>query len=178
MTMQATTEKVLLLVDNDVSQSRTLAQSLKRQGYSVHHAISAEEALPLILELRPDFGVFNLKLPGASGMVLVDLLHRSKPQSRVVVLTHNSTLPPTLSAIHCGSVQFLAKSSSAEQISATLSGTTSSEPALPLNSQPTNEAEFLHRKLGEHHGNITETARALKMHRRTLQRKLAKIPAA
>lgn len=174
MTRQAATEQVLLLVDNDVTLSRTLAQSLERQGFSVHHASSAEEALPLILALRPEFGVFSLKLPGASGMVLVDLLHRIQPQARVVVLTFHGTLPPMLDARHLGAVHLITQPASADEIAAALSGTTPTESSIGLAALPTNEAELLHRKLDEHQGNLSETARALKMHRRTLQRKLAR----
>ncbi len=172
MTTQDPTERILLLVDHEVASSRTLAQSLKRLGYRVHHASSAEEALPLILELRPDFGVFSLKLPGATGMVLVDLLHRITPQAPIVVLS--ATLPPALDTPHQNSVHILTKSASADDISAVLSGTVSTITTSPTQ-QPSCEIEFLQRKLHEHQGNISETARALKMHRRTLQRKLARV---
>jgi two-component system response regulator RegA len=158
-------ERTVLLVDSDMAASRTLMQELQPLGYRVHHANSAEDALPLILELRPDFGIFSLKLPGASGMVLVDMLHRIKPMAQVVVLCS----PPPHSAQPSASIHFLDKSATADAIAAALSGA-----ALFFPTQPGNETEFLHRKLTEHHGNISETARALKMHRRTLQRKLAR----
>lgn len=170
MTRLPATKETLLLVDSDAASARTLAQALEHQGYTVHHAHSAEEALPLISALRPDFGVFDHKLPGASGMVLVELLHRIQPQAHIVVLTRQGASIPALDANRLGTVQLLPKTSLADEILAALCENAPAEPE----TTPPDETEILHRKLDEHQGNITATARALKMHRRTLQRKLAR----
>lgn len=166
----------LLLVDDDHVFCRVLGQALSRRGYSVSCAHSAEEALPLLRMQMPDYAVFDLKLPGASGLVLVEMLHRIKPEARVVVLSGYASVATAVDAVRLGAVQFLSKPANADEVVAAFSyyPQVEAEQVLPL-SPERRDAEYLQRMLREHNGNVSETARALKMHRRTLQRKLERL---
>lgn len=163
----------LLLVDDDATFCGVLGRALEYRGYSVCCAHSAEEALPLLRAQMPDYAVFDLKLPGASGLVLVEMLHRIKPDARVVVLSGYASVATAVDAVRLGAVQFLSKPANADEVVAAFSYTPQAESELVLPLSPARqEAEYLQRMLREHGGNISQTERALNMHRRTLQRKL------
>ncbi len=166
----------LLLVDDDLTFCRVLGQALEKRGYAVSCAHSAEEALPMLQAQMPEYAVFDLKLPGASGLVLVEMLRRIKPDARVVVLSSYASLATAVDAVRFGAVQFLSKPANADEVVAAFSYTpqAESELVLPQPFSDQQEAEYLKRVLHEHNGNVTQTARALKMHLRTLQRKLRK----
>lgn len=167
----------LLLVDDDTTFCRVLGQALEKRGYAVRCAHSAEEALPLLQGQLPEYAVFDLKLPGASGLVLVELLHRIKPDARVVVLSGYASITTAVDAVRLGAVHFLSKPANADEVVAAFSYNpqAESELVLPQPFTEQQEIEYLKRVLHEHDGNITQTARFLKMHRRTLQRKLSKL---
>lgn len=170
----------LLLVDDDPIFCSVLAQALEKRGYEVRCAHSAEEALPMLQEQMPEYAVFDLKLPGASGLVLVELLHRIKPNARVVVLSGYASITTAVDAVRLGAVHFLSKPANADEVVAAFSYNPhpETELVLPQPFSDRQEAEYLKRVLHEHDGNISQTARVLKMHRRTLQRKLSKLQGA
>jgi two-component system response regulator RegA len=166
----------LLLVDDDHTFCEVMEQALERRGFAVRCAHSAEEALPMLQTYRPEYAVFDLKLPGASGLVLVEMLHRIKPDARVVVLSGYASVATAVDAVRLGAVHFLSKPANADEVVAAFSYSPQPDAQLELQrrSLEQQEAEYLQRMLHGHNGNISQTARALKMHRRTLQRKLSR----
>lgn len=172
------TDRVLLVEDDETFRS-VLARSLARRGYDVTVAASAEEALDLASKLNPKFAVVDLKLPGDSGLTVVSGLKATVPGTRTVVLTGYASVATAIEAIKLGAVHYLAKPADADQILEALRRD-EGDPDIPVTEPPSLarlEWEHIQRVLAEYRGNISATARVLKMHRRTLQRKLSKKPA-
>ena len=168
----------LLLVDDDATFCKVLGAALEKRGFAVTIAHSVEQAIPLTEGNPPEFAVIDLKMGGAPGLALVKMLHGLDPNTRIVVLTGYASIATAVEAIKLGATQYLAKPANADEIVAAFSHAPDSN--VPLKAQPTQienlEWEHIQRVLHEHHDNISATARALNMHRRTLQRKLAKPP--
>ncbi len=168
----------LLLVDDDVTFCKVLKTALERRGYCVSVAHSVEQAIPLAENNPPEFAVVDLKMGGAPGLVLVRVLHALDPHTRIVVLTGYASIATAVEAIKLGATQYLAKPANADEIVAAFAHAANSDAA--ISAQPTLignlEWEHIQRVLHEHGDNISATARALNMHRRTLQRKLSKPP--
>ena len=126
----------------------------------------------------PEYAVLDLKMDGASGLVLVQKLHELDPATRIVMLTGYASIATAVEAIKLGATQYLSKPANADQIVAAFGH--SASPDTPPSTHPTTigrlEWEHIQRVLHENQNNISATARALNMHRRTLQRKLAKRP--
>lgn len=169
----------LLLVDDDVTFCKVLKRALEKRGFSVSVANSVEEAIPMAEGNPPEFAIVDLKMGGAPGLTLVKVLHQLDPNTRIVVLTGYASIATAVEAIKLGATQYLAKPANADEIVAAFGHTASSD--VPIKAQPTQienlEWEHIQRVLHENDDNISATARALNMHRRTLQRKLAKPPA-
>lgn len=169
----------LLLVDDDATLRAVLARALARRGFHVRCAQSGEEALVLARAQAPAFAVVDLKMTGMSGLALVPQLRALRADMRIVVLTGYASIATAVEAIKLGATHYLAKPADPNEIVAAL-GRASGDPALPVQAEPLSvdrlEWEHIQKVLAEHNGNISATARALKMHRRTLQRKLAKKP--
>jgi two-component system response regulator RegA len=168
----------LLLVDDDATFCRVLSAALEKRGFAVTVAHSVEQAIPLAESNPPEFAVVDLKMGGAPGLVLIKVLHELDPNTRVVVLTGYASIATAVEAIKLGAAQYLSKPANADEIVAAFNHAPDSNA--PLRTQPAQierlEWEHIQRVLREHDGNISATARALNMHRRTLQRKLAKPP--
>ncbi len=168
----------LLLVDDDATFCRVLSAALEKRGFAVTVAHSVEEAIPLAEASSPEFAVVDLKMGGAPGLVLVKVLHGLDPNTRIVVLTGYASIATAVEAIKLGATQYLSKPANADEIVAAFDH--APDGNAPLKAQPAQierlEWEHIQRVLQEHEGNISATARALNMHRRTLQRKLAKPP--
>jgi two-component system response regulator RegA len=169
----------LLLVDDDQVFNRVLTRALTQRGFEVTSAHDIDQAQALLSELNPEYAVLDLNLGGASGLKLIGVLKGLNPDCRILVLTGYASIATAVDAIKLGATQYLAKPVDVDTIVA----------ALDVDAQPDAEAapdetlsvsrlewEHIQRVLTEHEGNISATARALKMHRRTLQRKLAKRP--
>ena len=169
----------LLLVDDDLIFCGVLARALEKRGFAVAVAHSVEQALPLAEANPPEFAVVDLKMEGASGLVLIRDLHELDPATRIVVQTGYASIATAVEAIKLGATQYLAKPANADEIVAAFAHRANAES--PLISHPTTvdrlEWEHIQRVLQEQQGNISATARLLNMHRRTLQRKLFKNPA-
>ena len=168
----------LLLVDDDTTFCKVLSAALERRGFAVTVAHNVEQAAPVAEASPPEFAVVDLKMGGAPGLVLVKLLHELDPNTRIVVLTGYASIATAVEAIKLGATQYLSKPANADEIVAAFDHAPDSNA--PLKTQPAQierlEWEHIQRVLREHEGNISATARALNMHRRTLQRKLAKPP--
>lgn len=176
---QPTNEKPsLLLVDDDETFCKVLSRALEKRGFDVTIANSVEQALPVAKANPPEFAVVDLKMDGASGLVLTKELHELDPATRIVMLTGYASIATAVEAIKLGATQYLAKPANADEIVAAFGHNASTE--FKLNTLPTSvdrlEWEHIQRVLQEQQGNISSTARLLNMHRRTLQRKLAKRP--
>jgi two-component system response regulator RegA len=170
---------LLLVVDDDATFRRVLARALQRRGYEVMTADSVETAIELANEQAPEYAVIDLKMQGASGLELVKYLHQLDAETRMVVLTGYASIATAVEAIKLGATHYLAKPANADEVVAAFART-EGDADLAVNEQPLSvdrlEWEHIQRVLQENEGNISATARALKMHRRTLQRKLAKYP--
>jgi len=171
--------RVLLLVEDDEAFARTLRRSFERRGYVVHGAASLAAVTALLGGVTPTHAVVDLKLGQESGLAVVRHLHAALPDLLIVVLTGFASIATAVEAIKLGACNYLVKPSNTDDIEAAFAGEPGTEPAeLPVASRPTSiktlEMERIHEVLAETGFNISETARRLGMHRRTLARKLAK----
>ena len=169
----------LLLVDDDATFCRVLGRALSRRGFAVVTAQDSATALRLAATDPPEYAVVDLNLAGDSGLLLIPELLALEPATRIVVLTGYASIATAVEAIKLGAVHYLPKPADADQVVAALAATTG-DPAAPVNARPLSvnrlEWEHIQRVLRDNDGNISATARLLGMHRRTLQRKLAKRP--
>ena len=169
--------KRILLVDDDPAFSRILARGLGREGFTCHCCSSAEAALACCTDFAPSHILLDLNMPGQSGLAALPALRTLAPEAALVVLTGYSSIATAVEAIKLGATQYLCKPATVAEILLAFSG---QRPAVEQATQPPSldrlEWEHLQRVLNEQQGNISATARALGMHRRTLQRKLQKRP--
>jgi len=169
----------LLLVDDDETFTRVLARAMSRRGLRVSVANSAEQGLLLAERDIPDYAVLDLKMDGDSGLVLLPKLLELDAEMRVVILTGYSSIATAVEAIKRGACNYLCKPADADDVlAALLSEHADLDSLVPDNPMSVDRLQWEHiqRVLTEHDGNISATARALGMHRRTLQRKLQKRP--
>lgn len=172
-----TDQKLLAIVEDDVGFARTLKRSFERRGYAVIVAHSHEELVELLGTHRPGFAVVDLKLGGASGLVCVQTLRALDEAMKIVVLTGFASIATAVEAIKLGASYYLAKPSNTDDIEAAFARTEGDPDAVVEGRQSsikTVEWEHIHQTLVETDFNISETARRLGMHRRTLARKLEK----
>jgi two-component system, response regulator RegA len=167
----------LLVVDDDPTFSYALRRSFERRGYEVA-VCERVGALPATLEtLSPDFAIVDLKLIGPSGLECVRILHRHNASTKIVVLTGFASIATAVEAIKLGACHYLAKPSNADDIEAAF-GRDAGDSNIALSprtsSIKTLEWERIHETLADTEFNISEAARRLGMHRRTLARKLSK----
>ncbi|TNF33193.1 MAG: response regulator transcription factor [Gammaproteobacteria bacterium] len=169
----------VLLVDDDAVFLSVLARAFERRGYEVQQAGCVETAMTVASENPPEYAVVDLKMPGDSGLVLVKALKALDEQTRIVMLTGYSSIATAVEAIKLGATHYLSKPADADDIIAAFHKDEGDAQA-PVSDNPLTverlEWEHIQKVLAEHDGNVSATARALRMHRRTLQRKLAKRP--
>ncbi len=169
----------LLLVDDDETLRLVLGKALQRRGYQVMAADSVAAARVCCQQQAPDYAVVDLNMPGDSGLVLVDYLQQHHATCQTVVLTGYASIATAVEAIKLGAVHYLAKPANADEVVAALNKP-QGDTRLPVAEQPMSvkrlEWEHIQKVLAEVDGNISEAARRLNMHRRTLQRKLQKRP--
>ena len=175
--MQAT-ERLLLIVEDDAAFARTLGRSFERRGYEVILAASLEGMVELLQHHTPGYAVVDLKLATeASGLVCVQKLSAHNPDMLIVVLTGFASIATAVEAVKLGACHYLAKPSNTDDIEAAF-GRAEGDTEVGLTNRPTSiktlEWERIHEVLAETGFNISETARRLGMHRRTLARKLGK----
>ncbi|WP_426437876.1 response regulator transcription factor [Bradyrhizobium genosp. P] len=173
-----TDERQLLIVEDDAGFARTLKRSFERRGYDVVVAASLDEVRHMLEEQSPGYAVVDLKLAGgASGLACVEALHAHDPEMLIVVLTGFASIATAVEAIKLGACHYLAKPSNTDDIEAAFQKA-AGNAAIEVGARPTSiktlEWERIHQTLIETDFNISETARRLGMHRRTLARKLEK----
>lgn len=172
----------LLLVEDDAVFAGAMARALQARGFDVTVAGSAQEALNGARERRPRYAVVDLKLGDDSGLALIPTLLAEVPDVRVLLLTGYASIATAVEAIKRGAHDYLAKPVDADAVVRALldngDADTVEAADLPESSLPLRRLEWEHiqRTLHECDGNISEAARRLGMHRRTLQRKLGKRP--
>ena len=169
----------LLIVDDDLTFCTVLGRAMSRRGFSVTCAHSVEQALECAEVCTPEYAIIDLRLPGMSGLILVEKLKALDPGTRIVMLTGYASIATAVEAIKLGATHYLAKPVDADEIVVAFERT-SGDADVQISSHPLSvdrlEWEYIKRVLNENKGNISVTARALNMHRRTLQRKLTKYP--
>jgi two-component system response regulator RegA len=170
---------LLLLVDDDEVFSEVLGKALGKRGFDVIAVNGVEAAENLLQQRIPDYAVVDLRMPGASGLELVNRLVALNPSISTVMLTAYASIATAVEAIKLGATHYLTKPTDADEVVAALGrgdgDTRTTIPDRPL-SIGRLEWEYLQKILGECQGNISAAARRLGMHRRTLQRKLQKKP--
>ena len=166
----------LLLADDDNSFRKRLAVTLGRRGFEVHAAESAAAARQLMQRMRPDFAVLDLRLGDGNGLELVAELRALHPETRVVILTGYGNLATAVAAVKEGAIDYLAKPVDPEDLMQALLAEEGEKPAPPAEPMSADRVRWEHiqRVYELCDRNVSETARRLKMHRRTLQRILSK----
>jgi len=171
-------ERLLLIVEDDAAFARTLGRSFERRGYAVLHSASLDEVSTLLQAHSPGYAVVDLKLNGdASGLACVQRLHAHDLDMLIVVLTGFASIATAVEAIKLGACHYLAKPSNTDDIEAAF-GRAEGDAEVGVTNRATSiktlEWERIHETLADTDFNISETARRLGMHRRTLARKLGK----
>jgi two-component system response regulator RegA len=171
------TPRRLLIVEDDAKFASALQRSFERKGYQVDHSVSLADTLERLDRFKPDYAVVDLKLAGESGLACVEALRQHNGEIQIVVLTGFASIATAVEAIKLGACHYLAKPSNSDDIEEAFAKG-SGDASTPISQRPTSiktlEWERIHQTLVETEFNISETARRLGMHRRTLARKLEK----
>ncbi len=169
----------LLIVDDDTVFCEVLTEALTKRGFAVSAAHNVDDGLEMAGKEPPEFAVVDLRMPGKSGLEMVSELKRLDEHTRIVVLTGYASISTAVEAIKLGAIHYLAKPADADDIVKAFDRDQGDKDT-PVRTKPLSvgqvEWEHIHKILTECDGNVSETARRLNMHRRTLQRKLAKYP--
>lgn len=167
----------LLIIEDDEKFAQALQRSFERKGYEVRRAASLAETQEVLKAASPRYAVVDLKLANESGLACVQALHVHDPEMLIVVLTGFASIATAVEAIKLGACHYLAKPSNSDDIEAAFTKA-GGDATAPISPRPTSiktlEWERIHEMLVETNFNISETARRLGMHRRTLARKLEK----
>lgn len=166
-----------LLVDDDESFTLVLARALHRRGFNCVIAHNVAEALELAQQQPFDRAIVDLKMEGPSGLTLIPQLKECQPELQIIMLTGYSSIATAVEAVKLGALNYLCKPANTNEILAAFDNTEGNSDIVIPESRPSIdriEWEHIQKVLREHEGNISATARALGMHRRTLQRKLSK----
>ena len=169
-------EQTLLLVEDDRPLRERLARAMEARGFKVTIAESVAEGKARAKEMPPAYAVVDLKLDDGNGLDVVETLHVVRPDSRVVVLTGFGNIATAVAAVKYGAIDYLPKPADADDILAALLAQPGSKPKPPENPMSADRVRWEHiQRVYDLCGhNVSETARRLNMHRRTLQRILAK----
>jgi two-component system response regulator RegA len=167
-----------LLVDDDTLYLQTLQRSLQKRGLAASIATNVADALQVAKAQPLDFALIDLRLGPESGLELIDPLRRGQPQIRIVLLTGYASVATAVEAIKRGADNYLLKPTTVDLIlrAALPTDAPLPEPQVTMTPLSRLEWEHIHQALAETNGNVSAAARLLGMHRRSLQRKLAKRP--
>jgi len=169
-------EKTLLILDDDVAFRTRLARALEARGFEVTAVATVAEANDMATKNPPAYAVLDLRLEDGSGLSVVEALNKSRPDCRVVMLTGYGAIATAVAAVKAGALDYLAKPADPEDIVKALLASPDEKPEPPENPMSADRIRWEHiQRVYELCGhNVSETARRLNMHRRTLQRILAK----
>jgi two-component system response regulator RegA len=168
--------KSLLIVDDDDPFRNRLSKAMENKGFLVTSASSASEAIQKVKASAPTFAIIDLRLNDGSGLDVVKEIHKVKADSRIVVLTGYGNIPTAVAAVKSGAIDYLAKPADAEDLEAALLADKDKKATPPENPMSADRVKWEHiqRVFELCERNVSETARRLNMHRRTLQRILSK----
>jgi two-component system, response regulator RegA len=170
-------EKSLLLVDDDKPFLTRLGRAMETRGFDVRMADTVAEGVAEVRRSPPGFAVIDLRLADGNGLDVIQALHAARPDARVIVLTGYGNIATAVTAVKLGAIDYLAKPADADAVySALMSEAGETRNALPENPMSADRVRWEHiqRVYELCNRNVSETARRLNMHRRTLQRILAK----
>ena len=169
-------DKSLLIVDDDGPFRDRLARSMEKKGFIVTQAEGVKSGVNKAIEIKPAFAVIDLRLEDGNGLEVVKKIQESKRESRIVMLTGYGNIPTTVAAIKAGALDYLAKPADAEDVETALLADPSKKADPPENPMSADRIRWEHiqRVFELCNRNVSDTARRLKMHRRTLQRILSK----
>ncbi|WP_306027823.1 ActR/PrrA/RegA family redox response regulator transcription factor [Stappia sp. MMSF_3263] len=170
------TPRTLLIVDDDRPFQQRLARAMEKRGFVTETADSVREALDKLRIAAPEFAVVDMRLEDGSGLDVVEAVRARRPDARVVILTGYGNIATAVTAVKLGAVDYLAKPADADDVLAALTSTDEEKAPPPENPMSADRVRWEHiqRVYELCDRNVSETARRLSMHRRTLQRILAK----
>ena len=170
------TDKSLLLVDDDNPFRERLARAMEKKGFEVIQAEGVKKGIDAVKSKKPAFAVVDLRLNDGNGLEVVKQIQDSNENSRIVMLTGYGNIPTAVAAIKEGAIDYLAKPADADDVEKALLADPKKKAAPPENPMSADRVkwEHIHRVFELCNRNVSETARRLKMHRRTLQRILSK----
>jgi two-component system, response regulator RegA len=170
------TDRSLLVMDDDAPLRNRLARALESRGFKVVTAAGVQDALEIARTTPPAFAVLDMRLEDGSGLTVVEELHIRRPDARVVMLTGYGNIATAVAAVKAGAVDYLSKPADADDVVKALMAVGDNLPDPPANPMSADRIRWEHiqRVFELCNHNVSETARRLNMHRRTLQRILAK----
>ena len=169
-------DKSLLIVDDDNPFRERLARAMEKKGFVVTQAESVKKGIDSLKLTKPAFAVVDLRLNDGNGLEVVKEIQNLNTHSRIIMLTGYGNIPTAVAAIKHGAIDYLAKPADADDVEKALLADPKSKAQPPENPMTADRVkwEHIHRVLELCNRNVSETARRLKMHRRTLQRILSK----
>ena len=169
-------DKSLLIVDDDNPFRERLARAMEKKGFKVSQAEGVKKGLDAVKNNKPAFAVVDLRLGDGNGLEVVKEIQKNNSESRIVMLTGYGNIPTAVAAIKEGAIDYLAKPADADDVEKALLADPNKKAAPPENPMSADRVkwEHIHRVFELCNRNVSETARRLKMHRRTLQRILSK----
>ena len=169
-------DRSLLLVDDDEAFVKRLAKAMEKRGFQPETALSVAEGRGIAEARPPAYAVVDLRLADGNGLDVVQALHERRPESRVIVLTGYGAIATAVAAVKIGATDYLSKPADANDVTNALLARGANHPAPPENPMSADRVRWEHiqRVYEMCDRNVSETARRLNMHRRTLQRILAK----
>jgi two-component system response regulator RegA len=168
--------RTLLLVDDDDAFRNRLVRAMEKRGYDVSATATVCEARQMAHSVKPEFAVVDMRMPDGSGLDVVKALRQTRANMRIVILTGYGNIATAVAAVKVGAVDYLVKPANADEIHQALNAGGRPLPPPPENPMSTDRVRWEHtqRVFEQCDRNVSETARRLNMHRRTLQRILAK----
>jgi len=169
-------DKSLLIVDDDNPFRERLARAMEKKGFEVIQAESVKKGVESVIQKKPAFAVVDLRLSDGNGLEVVKQIQSLNPTSRIIMLTGYGNIPTAVAAIKEGAIDYLAKPADADDVEKALLADPNKKAQPPENPMSADRVkwEHIHRVFELCNRNVSETARRLKMHRRTLQRILSK----
>ena len=169
-------DKTLLIVDDDNPFRQRLARAMEKKGFMVTQAEGVKAGLDSVKSKKPAFAVVDLRLNDGNGIEVVKEIQKHNSDSRIIMLTGYGNIPTAVAAIKEGAIDYIAKPADADDVEKALLADPNKKPAPPENPMSADRVkwEHIHRVFELCNRNVSETARRLKMHRRTLQRILSK----
>ena len=169
-------DRSLIIVDDDRAFLQRMARAMEQRGFLVRSAVTVSEGIDLVRQSPPAFAVIDLRLEDGNGLDVIAELTRTRPNARIIVLTGYGNIATAVTAVKLGAVDYLAKPADADDVTDALLAPPNSKAPPPENPMSADRVRWEHiqRVYELCNRNVSETARRLNMHRRTLQRILAK----